>query len=137
MMANLDLQVDIVDAISARLNNGALASIGSTGIMRPGDTDHHETRVFCDAGWVDIDPLGGTLSIRHQDQTLETVDPLVGDAAIYPMRAPAENLVRVALGTGVNESPAEVGWRTVEFLDAAYRSAAQDGAPVDVASLYQ
>ena len=136
MMANLDLEVDVVDAISVRLDNGALANIGSTGIMRPGDTDHHETRVFCDEGWLDIDPLQGTLSIRHQDQSLETAEPLVGDAAIYPMRAPADNLVRVALGTGVNESPAEVGLRTVEFLDAAYRSAAQDGVPVDVASLY-
>ena len=135
LMANIDLPCDIVDAISVRMESGALASIGSTGIMRPGDDDHHETRVFCDAGWLDIDPLGGTLSIRHADQSFEQPDKLEGDA-IYPMRAPAQNLVQVALGTGANESPAEVGWRTVELLDAAYRSAAQDGAPVDVESLY-
>ena len=118
------------------MDNGALASVGSTGIMRPGDTDHHDTRIFCDEGWVGIDPLNGTLSIRHQDQSFETPEPLEGADAIYPMRAPAQNLVQVARGAGVNESPAEVGWRVVELLDAAYRSAALEGAPVDVVSLY-
>ena len=52
------------------------------------------------------------------------------------MHMPATNLVQVVRGEAANGSPAEVGWRTVEFLDAAYRSAAQEGQPVDVASLY-
>jgi hypothetical protein len=36
-----------------------------------------------------------------------------------------------------NASPPEPGLHTVELLDAAYRSAAQEGLPVDVASLYE
>ena len=132
-MNNLDLEVDIVDAISVQLDSGALATVASTGIMRPGDTDQHITRIFCDNGWVNIDSLTGSMTIRHADGSAESPEPL---EEVYPMYAPAANLVDVALGKAPNGSPAEVGWRTVEFLDAAYRSAALNGQPVDVESLY-
>jgi hypothetical protein len=36
----------------------------------------------------------------------------------------------------VNKSPAEAGWYAVELLDAAYRSAAQNGAAVTRGELY-
>jgi hypothetical protein len=45
---------------------------------------------------------------------------------------PANHLVEVVLGRGENESPAEIGQLTVEFLQAMYRSAAADGVPVEV-----
>ena len=35
-----------------------------------------------------------------------------------------------------NRSPGTWGWRSVELLDAAYRSAGRGGHPVTVASLY-
>jgi hypothetical protein len=44
--------------------------------------------------------------------------------------------VDVVLGRAENGSPGEVGWRTVELLDAAYRSAAANGAGVEIAELY-
>jgi len=137
MMENMGLVADVVDSITVRMDNGALATVASTGIMRPGDTDHLETRIFCDEGWVDIDSLAGTLQIRHADQALERPPPLQAAEQIYPMHMPSTNLVQVVRGEAANGSPAEVGWRTVEFLDAAYRSAAQEGQPVDVASLYE
>ena len=33
----------------------------------------------------------------------------------YPLGAPADNLVALALGAGVNRAPGEPGWRTVEI----------------------
>ncbi len=54
----------------------------------------------------------------------------------YPLGAPADNLVALALGAGVNRAPGEPGWRTVEILDAAYRSARAGGQPVAVDDLY-
>jgi len=39
----------------------------------------------------------------------------------------------VILGRDDNRTPGEVGLRCVELLDAAYRSAAQEGRPVEVA----
>jgi len=50
--------------------------------------------------------------------------------------AVTHNFVDVVLGRAENVSPGEVGWRTVELLDAAYRSAAVNGAPVLVSELY-
>ena len=50
----------------------------------------------------------------------------------YPHWGPANNLVDVVLGRGENQSPAEIGCLTVEFLDAMYRSALADGAPVEL-----
>jgi hypothetical protein len=43
----------------------------------------------------------------------------------YPDWAPADNLVDVVLGRGVNGSPASLGVQTVEFVDAMYRAAKQ------------
>ena len=49
----------------------------------------------------------------------------------------AQNLVDVILGQAQNGSPAEVGWRAVELLDAAYRSADEEGHPITVKELYR
>ena len=46
------------------------------------------------------------------------------------------NLVDVILGRDRNRSPGTWGWRSVELLDAAYRSAGRGGQPVSIASLY-
>lgn len=43
----------------------------------------------------------------------------------------------VIRGDAANGSVGEVGWRAVEILDTAYRSAAQKGQAVPVESLYE
>ena len=135
-MENLDVATDVVDAISARLDNGALASVASTGAIRHGDPEWLRTDIVCEQGQVSLDSLAGTGSITHPDHSVETLEPLTGDDAIYPMQATASNLVDVITGAAENGSPAEVGWRTVELLDSAYRSAAEGGRPVEVGELY-
>ncbi|RIK25345.1 MAG: hypothetical protein DCC55_40675, partial [Chloroflexi bacterium] len=55
----------------------------------------------------------------------------------YPRFATAQNLVDVVLGQASNGSPVEAGWRTVELLDAAYRSAAENGQAVFIQQLYE
>jgi hypothetical protein len=50
----------------------------------------------------------------------------------YPLHAPAENLIDVAIGAAPNGSPGTIGLGTVELLDAMYRSAAADGSPIVV-----
>ena len=136
LMENLDVASDVVDAISARLDNGALASIASTGAIRHGDPEWLRTDIVCEQGQVSLDSLAGTGTITHPDHSVETLEPLVGEDAIYPMQATASNLVDVITGAAGNGSPAEVGWRTVELLDSAYRSAAEGGRPIDVEELY-
>ena len=61
-----------------------------------------------------------------------TEEPVLPVADRYPMAGPARNLVDLARGVGTNGSPVAFGQRTVEILDAAYRSAARDGTALDI-----
>jgi predicted dehydrogenase len=135
LMDNMDVKVDVIDAMTVRMDNGALATVGSTGTIASGGTDQLQTRVFCDKGWIDLDSLQGTLRICHADGSIEEVTPLQSEQ-IYPMHMTSVNLVQVIRGEAENGSPPEVGWRTVEMLDAAYRSVQQGGQLIEVASLY-
>jgi len=50
--------------------------------------------------------------------------PLDQDAGLYDCRGPVDAVVHAGLGRPYsNNSPADLGARTVEILDAAYRSA--------------
>ena len=54
--------------------------------------------------------------------------PLAEDAGVYDCVGPIDAVVDAALGRQpANNSPAELGARTVEILDAAYRSAESGG----------
>ncbi len=144
LMDNLDVAVDVVDAITVRLDNGALLTLGSTGAVCAGQ-GKHDLQVYGDRGWIDLDYIVSTGTIHYADGTEEALapDPQAGDLEFgdpegyaYPTRAPARNLVEVILGRAASGSPAEIGLRTVEILEAAYRSAASGGSVVSVASLY-
>jgi predicted dehydrogenase len=142
LMDNLDVRVDVIDAIIARLDNGALTTIGSTGTLE-GENGKLDLQIYCDRGWVDLDYIAGTGRIRHADGTDEYLPPGVDDPRWnypdfqdYPADAPVTNLVNVIVRQSANGSPAEVGWRTVELLEAAYRSSAVQGQSVAVSSLY-
>jgi predicted dehydrogenase len=162
-MERFDVPVDLVDAISVRFAPqpqagtrypseggagypGAVGVVGSTGNIGVGDGGQHDLRVYCRDGYVLLDMVGGTLTVKRHDGTptreriprletaIEELGPLDPDDR-YPRFATARNLVDVVLGQAPNGSPGAVGQRTVELLDAAYRSAAQQGAPVAVEEL--
>ena len=53
------------------------------------------------------------------------------------MYRPSQQFIEMILDGATNPLPgATVGLQVVELLDAAYRSAAQEGQPIEVASLY-
>jgi predicted dehydrogenase len=146
LMDNLDVNVDVIDAMTVRMDNGALANIGSTGNLQIDDPGKLLIQVNCDRGWLEIDFVTGTGKIRRADGThrnyvpfdaVEVPDGLEQSELIYPLYAPANNLVQVIAANGANESPGEIGWRTTELLDAAYRSASSNGQVVRVKSLYE
>ena len=143
LMDNLDVRVDVVNAIIARMDNGALASVGSTGAVH-GGSGKLDIQVYSNNGWVDLDYIAGTGVIHHADGSTETLGPAPGEAGLsqsgypdYPSRAPANHFVEVILGQSANRSPGEYGWRAVELLEAAYLSATRGGQAVSVASLYR
>jgi predicted dehydrogenase len=130
-MANHGLAVDLVDAMTVEFEGGALGTVGGTGNLR-GMT--FLLQIACEEGWIDIDARAGTASIHRPDQEVETVHDIRRDFPFSHLTA--NNLVDVITGAAENGSTAEVGWRAVELLDAAYRSAAQKGQPVPIEQLY-
>jgi len=145
LMSHLDVKVDVIDAIIAHMHNGALISLGSTGNLHASDPGKLTAQINCDHGWLDIDLTTGSGRIRHADGSDEILSPIETDHLqagcdqhldLYPLYAPALNLVEVIAGQRANGSTAEIGWRTVELLDAAYRSAQLNGQAVSVESLY-
>lgn len=136
LMNNLDTRVDVVDAMLVQMDNGALASVGGTGTLHAGGPEQElVVQIYCDGGWVDFDVSGTSCTIYYADRSVEELPPLTPQES-YPQSAPADNLVDVIVRGAPNRSPPEVGWRTVELLDAAYRSAADDGRRVAVSELY-
>jgi predicted dehydrogenase len=137
-MSKWDVPVDLVDAITVRCKPvdgyAAVAVLGSTGNMCAPCGTHFEVRVYCENGHVVLDQATGTVFARNHDGTEEVFGPLPPEE-LYPRFAPLNNLVELLHGRGVNGSPASVGVTVVEMLDAAYRSAADDGRPVSVAEV--
>jgi predicted dehydrogenase len=118
--------------LTVEFEGGALGIVGGTGngLQRKLDVQIH-----CEHGAIDLDLVAATTLIRGPKGLCEHL-ALADEAAGYPRFAPVNNLVDVILGKAANGSPAEAGWRTVELLDAAYRSAQADGQAVTIKDLY-
>jgi len=128
------LAIDLVNAILVEFESGALATIGGTSNM-PGGRKI-DLQVFCELGWVDIDAVTGVATIQGEKIESEYFAPTVGRLNETARFASTNNLVDRISGRAKNGAPGEVGWRAVEVLDAAYRSAAQAGRPVFIEELY-
>jgi predicted dehydrogenase len=82
-----------------------------------------EIRVVGSRGMFHLD-LRENILWRYRGQDDDHRVPLEPDAGLYDCAGPIEALVDAGLGREpANNSPAELGARTVEILDAAYRSA--------------
>ena len=134
LMHQHGLAVDLVGAMTAEFEDGALGTIGGTGNLGGGNGRKQTVQIYCEHGSIDIDIVSGAATIYRRDQAAEPIEPVVGERD-YRHDAPAHNLVGIVLGQAGNESPGTVGWRVVELLDAAYRSAQRDGGGVTLAEL--
>lgn len=132
LMSNHGLALDLVDSATVAFAGGALGIVGGTG---NGIHRRLDLQVHCEGGAVELDLVRNCGLIRGPGDARRELPPLA-EAEAYPRFAPAHNLVAVALGAAANGSPPEAGLRSVELLDAAYRSAARDGQAVTIASLY-
>jgi predicted dehydrogenase len=128
----LGLAVDVVDAVAAQFENGALGVFSSTGAVHSGAQLRLEYRIFGDRGHVVWDVLTDQATIHSSGSgdPQHLPKPPIGNS--YPVYAPAANLVEVVLGTAANGSPPELALHTAQFLHAMYRSAAHDGLPLEL-----
>jgi predicted dehydrogenase len=126
-MERFDLKVDLCDAISVRFDGGALGTLASTGGIPAAQTAHQqlEVRIYGSRGYALVDAMAGTCSIFFNDGSIERFDDTPPDRR-YPLDATARHLVDLVLDDWTtNTSSGEIGARTVELLEAAYRSAAE------------
>ena len=127
VMADADLDVDLVDAMTFRLGRGALGTVSATGNVRGERFAAHEVRYYARDGFLVQSLSTGSLEL-HDYRSDGGPETLV-DAEPLPTHAPAQCLVDLCLGGTSNPAPAEDAARVVDFLEAAYRSA-QDGRTV-------
>jgi predicted dehydrogenase len=127
---SFELRVDLCDAVAVRFDGGAIGTVASTGSIPVGHPEVLEYRLFGTDGYASFDVMQGRAAFHGADGAVEEL-PRLELSDRYPHYAPSANLVDAVLGRGENESPAEIGQLTVEFLDAMYRSAAAGGAPVE------
>jgi predicted dehydrogenase len=133
LMRNHGLPIDLVDVMTVQFENEAVGTASGTGNLKG---LVFRLLVGCEKGWIDIDGQRGVGVIHRNEGETEEIWDRVQDQK-HPQRyLTSHNLVDVIVGDAQNGSSAEVGWRAVELLDAAYRSAAQNGAFIDVQELY-
>lgn len=135
LMHRQGLPLDLIDVMMVQFAGDALGVVSGTGNQGSASGGKVDLTVHCEHGSVYLNVTGGEVKIHRAGQEPEIMH--IPEAERYPRFATAHNLVDVACGTANNGSPAaEAGWRTVELLDAAYRSAEQQGIAIHVEDLY-
>lgn len=124
-------RVDLHDAIAVRFEGEAIGTVsGSAGVPEHLKRFQVDIRVFGDQGMLLLDCERARAELHRADESW--VEPVAEDAGKYTCNGPPSNFVDLILGkTSVNWAPGEVAMRSVELLDAAYRSA-RTGQPVRV-----
>ena len=135
LMRNHGLALDLVNAMTVTFESGTLASIGGTGNLGDAGGRKQDLQIYCERGSIDIDVEASRAIIYRPGYDPEPV-AFPAEENEYRRFHTANNLVDVILNRASNGSPGEVGWRAVEILDAAYRSAGQDGEAVSIEELY-
>lgn len=125
MTAPLSAPVELHDAVTYRFDNGAIGVMsGSSAHLNAWGNRHSlEVRGVGSAGQflIDVEREAFWLHSDGQDRKLEIPE---GDG-LYDCAGPIDAVLAAAReGHFINQSPAELGARTVEALDLAYRSAA-------------
>ncbi len=124
MSAPLDAPVELHDAIAVRFTNDGIGTIGGGSEHSGPDNERHKVdiRMIGSRGNFHID-LEREIVWRYRGADDNVTLPVQPGDGIYDCIGPVDQLVELGLGQGRNESPAELGARTVEIIDAAYRSA--------------
>jgi predicted dehydrogenase len=126
MKAVLDAPVEHHDAIVIRYDNGSIGTMsGASNHTGALDNRHElEIRAIGSEGEFVVD-LGRDYLWLWRSDGFEAKPDVEPGGFFYNCDGPPNTLVDLALGKDVeNCSPAELGARAVEILDAAYRSAA-------------
>jgi predicted dehydrogenase len=124
MSAPAGAAVELHDAVALRFEGGAIGTMdgGSAHVDAGGNKHQVELRVIGSEGQLHLDLEREELWLFRAPAT-DLRPELEADAGRYDCQGPPDALVDLALGRDVaNCSPAWLGARTVEVLEACYRS---------------
>jgi len=130
MHATMGAPVEMFDAIAMRFDGDAVGAVsGGSCHMGSGGNKHQlEVRAIGSEGQLHVDVEREIVWLYRPDGRevrLEVGSGLEPNAGLYDCAGPIDALVDAGAGRPVrNMSPGELGARTVEALDLAYRSAA-------------
>lgn len=129
-MHNRGLAVDVVNALTFRLDGGAIGTASSTGTTPTGSRVRHRIRYHGTRAVLEHDLLAAEAwlfeaggGIRHVENPAEL--------PAYARLQPVPTFVRLVRGEIANPAPADVAAASVSLIEAAYISAAEH-RPVDV-----
>lgn len=126
-MHNAGAPVEMYDAIVAKFDNGSIGTLSGAGTQPPNDPKHElDLRVFGKEGELRLDLYRELLEVHRNDGQTFNLDVKPGDGD-YACDGPLNRFIDLILGkTSENPSPGEVGARTIELIETAYRSASSN-----------
>ena len=128
--------IDLHDAATVQFDGGATGVLsGSCGVPQ-GHGFEVDIRIYGSEGSVLLDIETERLVLKLPDGKTETAHPTPG-AWKYSCEGPANMLVDIALGHGVNQSPGHVGARAVETLHALIASGRENGTAFKITTTNQ
>lgn len=125
MSSPQEAAVEFHDSLSVRFTNGAIGSVSGASAHLAVNAGKHYlvVQVIGSEGQLTVD-LSRELLTRYRVDQGELAVPLAAEAGAYDCAGPIDALVALARCENVeNNSPGELGVRTVEIIEAAYRSA--------------
>jgi predicted dehydrogenase len=120
-------RVDMYDAAIVRFTNGALGTVSGAATLPQEDKFQIDLRIFGSKGTLLLDMERERLELRLHKGPHRSIEVPAG-AGSYSCERPPNAFIDLILGTGENYSPGEVGAKSVELVDAMYRSAETHGS---------
>ena len=115
--------VELYDALAVHFRDGALGTVSGAGTVPTNSGFQVDIRIFGRDGMLLLDVERERLDVRRRDGTNFSLPIPPGEGA-YSCEMPPARFVQLIKGeSDQNNSPGEVAARSVELLDAAYRSA--------------
>ena len=123
--------VDMYDAASVRFENGAIGVVSGAATLPANDKFQVDVRIFGTEGVLMIDMERERMVVRRHDGRHHeaAIEP---GAGAYDCVSPPHRFIEVVKGEARNDSPGELGARSVELVSAMFASSRDGGAPVRV-----
>lgn len=127
-MWNGPVGVDVHDAMVVTFTNGGIGAINGASSHESKPSVEWQAGIFGTRGQLQLDSVTADVHLGSVDGNVYRAE-LPPDAGVYDPTGPLHTLIEVAKGGPPgDESPAELGARTVELVEASYRSVASGRA---------